>query len=212
MLAHRIEVRLSGQDERQERERLHLAWSKPQIEPAEREDRYAIEQLEKSDIFADEIKGLNKNLLLQSCQLHDVGKISICDNILKKPGKLDNEEFEQMKRHTVIGERIITRIESLANKSYFLDYAKTCAISHHERWDGTGYPNGLKENEIPLIGRIMAIVDVYDALTSVRPYKPAFPHEEAVQIITEGSGTQFDPALVEVFLQVSNQFNSKDDN
>ena len=162
--------------------------------------------LDEHDLFTEERKGLNINLLLQSCQLHDVGKIAISDNILKKPGKLSDEEFTEMKKHPLIGEKIIEKIEALAAKSHFLDYAKTFASSHHEKWNGTGYPRGLKENEIPLIGRIMAIVDVYDALTSTRPYKKAFTHEEAVRIITEGSGTQFDPLLVDLFSRTSHKF------
>jgi putative two-component system response regulator len=165
-----------------------------------------LEQLEKTSLFSEERKNYDLKLLLQSCQLHDVGKISISDSILKKPGKLSHEEFEEMKQHTLIGEKIIERIETLAKGSNFLDYAKTFAACHHERWDGTGYPRGLKENEIPLIGRIMAIVDVYDALTSERPYKPAFSHQTAMQIIVDGSGTQFDPDLVEIFIQASKQF------
>jgi len=95
-----------------------------------------------------------------------------------------------------------------AKKSDFLEYAKIFAASHHERWDGTGYPRGLKGNEIPLLGRIMAIADVYNALTSERPYRKAFTHEDAVRIITEGSGTQFDPALVEIFTRTAEQFKS----
>ena len=94
----------------------------------------------------------------------------------------------------------------MSKESAFLDYAKIFAASHHEKWNGTGYPRGLKGNEIPLIGRIMAIADVYDALISERPYKKAFTHEEAVHIIIEGSGTQFDPALVEVFIRIADQF------
>jgi len=94
----------------------------------------------------------------------------------------------------------------LAKESDFLNYAKIFAASHHEKWDGTGYPRGLKGDEVPLLGRIMAIADVYDALVSERPYKKAFTHEEAVRIITEGSGTQFDPMLVEVFTCAADQF------
>jgi len=168
--------------------------------------RVLLEQLEKSNLFPEERKNFNINLLLQSCQLHDVGKISISDSILKKPEKLTDEEFEEMKKHTLIGEKIIERIKTLAKESNFLDYAKIFAISHHEKWNGTGYPKGLKENEIPLIGRIMTIVDVYDALTSERPYKKAFSHEEAVRIIKEGSGTQFDPVLVNLFIEASGRF------
>ncbi|MDR3199941.1 MAG: response regulator [Spirochaetales bacterium] len=148
----------------------------------------------------------NVELLLQSSQLHDVGKISISDNILKKPGRLTFEEFEEMKKHTVFGIQVIEKIETAARESEFLKYAKIFAGTHHEKWDGSGYPAGLREEEIPLHGRIMAIADVYDALTSVRPYKKAFPHEEAVKIIQEGRGTQFDPVLVDMFITVESQF------
>jgi putative two-component system response regulator len=165
-----------------------------------------LEALERSGVYQEEAKDWDVSLLLQSCQLHDVGKISIEDRILKKPGKLNDEEIEEMKKHAVFGERVIEKIESLAKESDFLKYAKIFASSHHENWDGTGYPHGLKGNEIPLLGRIMAVADVYDALTSVRPYKKAFAHEEAVRIIAEGGGTQFDPALVEVFVKNSHQF------
>jgi putative two-component system response regulator len=111
-----------------------------------------------------------------------------------------------MKKHTIFGEQIIAKIETLARESDFLDYAKIFASSHHEKWDGTGYPRGLKGEAIPLLGRIMAIADVYDALTSVRPYKKAFPHEEAARIIVEGGGTQFDPALIGIFSRNADRF------
>jgi len=165
-----------------------------------------LEEIERSGLYREETKGWNTNLLLQSCQLHDVGKISIADSILKKPGKLDNDEFDEMKKHTTFGEEIIKKIESMTKESDFLKYARTFAVSHHERWDGKGYPRGLKENKIPLLGRIMAIADVYDALISVRPYKKAFTHEEAAAIIIEGSGTQFDPTLVGVFTRTAEKF------
>ncbi|WP_461257037.1 HD-GYP domain-containing protein [Treponema sp. R80B11-R83G3] len=179
------------------------------IERTQRGIKIMLEEIEKSGIYAEEIKGWDIDLLLQSCQLHDVGKISIDDIILKKKGKLDKEEFEEMKKHAAFGERIIEKIEVLAKESDFLKYAKIFAASHHEKWDGTGYPRGLKGDEIPLLGRIMAIADVYDALTSVRPYKDAFPHEEAVRIIMNSSGTQFDPILVELFVKNSDRFNMK---
>jgi len=168
-----------------------------------------VKEIERSGIYYEETKDLNLNLLLQSCQLHDVGKISISDNILRKPGKLTSEEFDEMKKHTSFGEQIIEKIESLSKESAFLKYAKIFATYHHEKWDGSGYPYGLKENKIPLFGRIMAIADVYDALVSVRPYKNAFPHEQAVQIIKEGSGTQFDPELVKLFIQTAEQFRNQ---
>jgi putative two-component system response regulator len=178
------------------------------IERTQRGIKILLEEIEKSGIYSEETKGWDVNLLLQSSQLHDVGKISIDDNILKKPGKLNEQEFEEMKKHASFGEQIIEKIEALAKASEFLNYAKIFAASHHEKWDGSGYPRGLKGNKIPLLGRIMAIADVYDALTSVRPYKQAFSHEEAVRIITEGSGTQFDPSLVEVFIRSADQFRS----
>jgi putative two-component system response regulator len=165
-----------------------------------------LEEIKRSGLYREETKDWNMDLLLQSCQLHDVGKISIGDNILKKPGKLNDEEFEEIKKHTIIGEEIIKKIESMTKESDFLKYAETFAVSHHERWDGKGYPGKLKENDIPLLGRIMAIADVYDALVSIRPYKRAFTHEEAVAIITEGSGTQFDPLLVEAFTRTADKF------
>jgi len=176
------------------------------IERTQRGIKILLEEIEKSGVYKEETKGWNVDLLLQSSQLHDVGKISINDNILKKPSKLNREEFNDMKKHASFGEQIIEKIETLAKESDFLNYAKIFAASHHEKWDGSGYPRGLKGNEIPLLGRIMAIADVYDALTSVRPYKKAFSHEEAVRIITESSGTQFDPALVEVFSRTAEQF------
>jgi len=176
------------------------------IERTQRGIKILLEEINKNGVYREETKGWDINLLFQSSQLHDVGKISINDNILKKPGKLTDEEFNEMKKHASFGEQIIEKIETLTKESDFLNYAKIFAASHHEKWDGSGYPRGLKENEIPLLGRIMAIADVYDALTSVRPYKKAFSHEEAVRIITEGSGAQFDPELVEIFTRVEEQF------
>jgi len=176
------------------------------IERTQRGIKILLEEIEKNGLYSEETKGWDVDLLLQSCQLHDVGKISIDDNILKKSGKLTEEEFNEMKKHASFGEQIIEKIETLAKESDFLDYAKIFAASHHERWDGSGYPRGLKGSKIPLLGRIMAIADVYDALVSERPYKEAFSHEEAVRIIIEGSGTQFDPSLVEVFSRTAGQF------
>ena len=176
------------------------------IERTQKGIKLILDKIEEQGIYQEEIKGLNVNLLLQSCQLHDVGKISIGDNILKKPGKLDESEFEEMKKHTVFGEQIIEKIQSLAKESDFLKYTKIFAASHHERWDGSGYPRKLKGNEIPLLGRIMAIDDVYDALVSDRPYKKAFTHEEAVVIIEDGRGKHFDPALVDLFLNAQDEF------
>ena len=175
------------------------------IERTQRGIKILLEEIKNKSVYLEETKGWDVKLLLQSSQLHDVGKISISDNILKKPGKLTDEEFNEMKKHAGFGEEIIKKIETLTKESEFLNYAKIFAASHHEKWDGSGYPRGLKKSSIPLLGRIMAIADVYDALTSVRPYKKAFSHEEAVRIITEAGGTQFDPRLVEVFISAAEQ-------
>lgn len=136
--------------------------------------------------------------------VHDIGKIGIPDSILKKPGKLTEEEREIMKTHTTIGRDILEKVEEdlkIFNKN-FLKTAIDIAEGHHERWDGKGYPNGLKGKDIPLAARIVSIGDVFDALTSKRTYKDDFGYEKSVEIINEGSGTQFDPELVKVFNQI----------
>ncbi|MCL2443417.1 MAG: response regulator [Treponema sp.] len=157
-------------------------------------------------IYTEEISQWNLDAVISSASLHDIGKIVIVDSILDKPGKLDSQEFDMMKTHVVEGEKIIDRIMIESGDKTFLQYAKLFAGYHHERWDGTGYPYGLKGEEIPLQGRIMAIADVYDALVSERPYKKAFPHKEAVEIIKNSSGTHFDPELVIIFLAYEKEF------
>jgi putative two-component system response regulator len=176
------------------------------IERTQQGIRILLEEIKNHDLYPEETEGWDINLLLQSSQLHDVGKISIGDNILKKPGSLTNEEFEEMKKHAAFGERIIEKIESLAKESDFLKYAKIFSATHHEKWNGSGYPRGLKGSEIPLLGRIMAVADVYDALVSNRPYKKAFTHEEAVHIILDGKEQHFDPVLVDLFMGASGEF------
>jgi putative two-component system response regulator len=153
-----------------------------------------------------ETAGWNTELILESSQLHDVGKISIPDAILKKPDRLTDEEFDEIKKHAAFGVRIIEHIEDGDEESVFLSYAKVFAGYHHEKWDGSGYPNGLSGEGIPILGRLMALADVYDALTSERPYKKAFSHEKAASIIIEGKGTHFDPALVDLFESVADKF------
>lgn len=139
-------------------------------------------------------------------KLHDIGKIAIPDHILLKPGKLTFEEFEVIKTHTTVGEKIVTDIMKFVDDSAFLSLAVDFVKSHHEKWDGSGYPYGLKGEEIPVCGRLMAIADVYDALISKRVYKSAFTHENAVQIMYDGEGTHFDPVLIGVFREVEQQF------
>lgn len=139
--------------------------------------------------------------VVKSAPLHDTGKIKIPDKILNKPGKFTPEEFEIMKTHVVFGKEILDKaIHTVEGESY-LSEARNMAAYHHERWDGKGYPEGLKGEEIPLSARIMAVADVFDALTSKRVYKPAFPMDTALEIIREGKGSQFDPKCVEVFLE-----------
>lgn len=162
--------------------------------------------LMQSNYYKDELKGIDVNLLIESSQLHDIGKIGIPDNILNKPGKLSQDEFDFIKQHTVIGEKAIKGAMRLTRSKEFLNYAAIVAISHHEKWDGTGYPYGLVNKEIPLVGRLMAIADVYDALVSDRPYKKAFSHETAVDIIVGESGKHFDPNLIEIFKNQSEKF------
>ena len=157
------------------------------------------------DFYKEEVSAWNIALILQSAHLHDVGKIGIRDNILLKPGKLTEEEFKIIKTHVEFGETVIDKIMKKTSEKEFLAQARIMITSHHEKWDGSGYPRGLKGNEIPLQGRLMAIVDVYDALTSERPYKEAYPHQEAIKIIADGSGTHFDPNLVDVFLSISDR-------
>jgi putative two-component system response regulator len=165
-----------------------------------------VDSLAVQGVYTEELSGLEINLFLMSSQLHDVGKIAIKDEILMKPGALTDEEFEQMKKHTVLGVEIINRINGKSPSTTFLEYAKVLAGTHHEKWDGTGYPYGLEGRNIPLMGRLMAIADVYDALTHDRPYKKAFSHEDAVDIIRRGAGTQFDPELIKVFLSCEESF------
>jgi response regulator RpfG family c-di-GMP phosphodiesterase len=140
--------------------------------------------------------------------LHDIGKVGIPDSILLKQGPLTDDEFKIIQKHPTIGSKTITDIERQVNVNSFLDLGREIVRHHHERWDGSGYPDGLEGNGIPLSARIVALADVYDALTSKRPYKKAFTHSEAYKIITESSGTHFDPVIVEVFISLSDEFNS----
>ena len=147
--------------------------------------------------------------LSKSAPLHDIGKIGVPDRVLLKPGRLTEEEYEEMKRHTTYGREAIERAEHAYGqgvKESFLQIGKEMAGTHHEWWSGGGYPMGLRGEEIPLSGRIMAIADVYDALICRRRYKPAFTHEQAVAIIAQGKGVHFDPELVATFLEIHETF------
>jgi putative two-component system response regulator len=165
-----------------------------------------VEKLIEDGIYADELLVWDIDVALLSSQLHDVGKIAISDAVLNKPGKLTPEEFDIMKTHAQRGVEAIERMERSADLADFLEHAKLFAGTHHEKWDGSGYPCGLKGRDIPLEGRIMAIADVYDALISVRPYKKSLTADESARIIIEGSGTHFDPALVQTFKKLEGDF------
>ncbi len=135
------------------------------------------------------------DIILHASPMHDIGKIGIPDRILLKPGKLNDEEWEIMKTHTTIGEKILE-----GHPSQLLKTAREIAVSHHEKWDGSGYPKGIEKDQIPVSGRICALADVFDALTSVRPYKAAWSVEDAVEEIRKGAGKSFDPDLVEILI------------
>jgi len=165
-----------------------------------------IDEMLAEKLYAEELKKNDLDLLITSARLHDVGKVAISDLILNKPARLTDEEFVIMKTHAAEGERIIDQIVSRTENVEFLHNARLFAGTHHERWDGKGYPRGLKGMNIPLQGRVMAVVDIYDALVSERPYKKAFTHEEAVRIIMEGSGSQFDPDIAGLFYKMKEHF------
>jgi putative two-component system response regulator len=165
-----------------------------------------VDKLLSEKIYWEEVSSWNLEFLVPSAQLHDVGKIAISDAILNKPGKLTPEEFEIMKNHASIGEKAIEDIMKKNSENDFLYHAKIFAGTHHEKWDGSGYPRGLKNSIIPLQGRLMAIADVYDALIAERPYKKALSTQEAERIIIEGREKHFDPFLIELFEDLSPRF------
>ena len=171
--------------------------------------RLILDAMLERGVYAEEIRGWDLEVAISSARLHDVGKIAISDFIVNKPSQLTDEEFETMKTHAAEGERIIDQIVERTGEVEFLRSAKLFAGYHHERWDGKGYPHGLREMEIPLQGRIMAIADVYDALVSNRPYKEALTDEQAVNIMMENVGKQFDPKLTDVFFEIKDKFKSK---
>lgn len=162
--------------------------------------------LEKS-AYNDEVSRWNLGYFIPAAQLYDVGKIAISDMLLNKPTKLSVEEHEIMKKHTTFGVAAIKEIEQQTKQNLFLHYAKIFAGTHHEKWDGTGYPQKLKGQNIPLPGRIMAIIDVYDGLISARPYRKPISHDVAERVITGSANSHFDPLLIDVFKLVASKFN-----
>jgi PAS domain S-box-containing protein len=169
--------------------------------------RVLCKELSKRDRYKSILSDRFIDDLVRSSVLHDIGKVAIPDAILMSPRKFTQEELAIMKRHTVVGGEALERaVEELGMEATFLSVGRDIAFHHHERWDGDGYPKGLQQNDIPLSARIVALVDVYDALTSERRYKKALSHEEACRMIEEGRGTHFDPDLVDVFKEISDQF------
>ena len=157
--------------------------------------------------FADKLTDENIGLLVRSAPLHDIGKAAIPDRILLKPGKLDPEEFEIMKLHAAYGRDTIMLVEEhIGGSNSFLMFAREIAHSHQEKWDGTGYPEKLSGEDIPLSARLMAVADVYDALISRRAYKPAFSHAQALEVMRQGRGTHFDPDVLDAFFAVETEF------
>ena len=146
------------------------------------------------------------DLMSKSAPLHDIGKVGVPDHILLKPDKLTEAEFDVIKKHPILARDALQKAEEISGESSaFLRIAREIAYTHHEKWDGSGYPEGIRGLTIPLAGRLMALADVYDALISSRVYKSAFSHEKAVNIIAEGRGTHFDPALVDLFLEKADE-------
>ncbi|MCL2578086.1 MAG: response regulator [Defluviitaleaceae bacterium] len=167
-----------------------------------------VAEMQKVGVYNDEVKDWDLEMMGICAILHDIGKIGVSDTILNKPGRLTDDEFTLMKNHASNGAKIISRVIERTGDDEFLQNALLFAEFHHESWDGSGYPHGHKELNIPIQGRVMAIADVYDALISERPYKPAFSHEKAVDIIMKDSGKRFDPEIAKIFQSINEQFKS----
>ncbi len=169
--------------------------------------RILIGAMLRDDYFNKQLLKQFPNSIINAVALHDIGKIGIPDNILLKPGRLTDEEFEVIKRHSTIGSEIIDAIaKDATDDRLYLKHCQDICRHHHERWDGNGYPDHIAGEAIPLAARILSVVDVYDALVNKRCYKPALSHEETLELIQKGSGTQFDPNVVRVMMTVADKF------
>jgi putative two-component system response regulator len=169
--------------------------------------RVLAEHLKHHPKYADYLQSEETiDMLCKTSALHDIGKVGIPDRILLKPGKLDPDEWLQMQKHAQYGHDALLRAEQELGSTDFLQLAREIAYTHHERWDGSGYPQGLKGEDIPISGRLMAMADIYDALITKRVYKEAFSHLEAVEIVKDSAGTHFDPEMVTAFLQLQDRF------
>lgn len=163
--------------------------------------------LRRRGLFASELSDADIDNLYMAAPLHDIGKVGTPDRLLHKPGRLTQEEYGEMKRHAEYGYQVLERARRELGDAPLLSMASAIAYTHHERWDGTGYPRGLKGEEIPLCGRIMALADVYDAMTTRRVYKAAYAHDQVVAQIFSQRGAHFDPQVVDAFLDVADRFN-----
>lgn len=168
--------------------------------------RVLAEELSHKDEYKEQLSAETIDLLYKSAPLHDIGKVGVPDKILLKPGKLSSEEFEEMKKHAVYGHDALLKSAEKLGDNHFLQLASVIAYSHHEKWDGSGYPLALKGKEIPLSGRIMAAADVYDALISRRIYKAPMSHKNALQYISDNRGTHFDPDVVDALINQQQEF------
>ncbi len=169
--------------------------------------RFLSKQLSNTSVFKNSIDDGFIDNIYHASALHDIGKVGIKDSVLLKPGKLTIEEFEYMKLHTVLGSEMLAKVNAQYPQNQMVNMGRVIARHHHERWDGTGYPDGLAGDAIPLPARIMALADIYDALCSERPYKPPFSHEESRDIILECGGKHLDPNVVDIFREVEGEFN-----
>ena len=176
------------------------------LERVQNYSRLLADHLLRTGQYPEEINPSFVKLIYETSPLHDIGKVAIPDCVLLKPGRLSDEEFDIMKTHTTMGAQTLEAAARRYPRAAYLRMAREIAESHHEKWNGTGYPKGLAGDQIPLSGRIVAVADVYDALVSKRVYKGAFTHLTARSIILEGKGNHFDPVLVEAFLAVEKQF------
>lgn len=167
--------------------------------------RMLAQKLRESHRYANSITDHFVENIYHAAPLHDIGKVGIADKILLKPGKLSSEEFEVMKTHTTIGAMTLQAVRNKYPKNTFINMGIALTRSHHEKWNGSGYPDGLVGEDIPLSARIMAIADVYDALRAERPYKKAFSHKKSCSIVAEDSGSHFDPTIVETFLCLNSE-------
>lgn len=166
-----------------------------------------VDEMLKRKLYPEVISSENNRMISNAALFHDLGKLYISPSILAKPGKLTPEEYEIIKTHTTIGRDVIMSCKNIFERNdKQLQFILEVVYSHHEHWDGSGYPQGLKGEDIPISARLMAVADAYDAITSKRIYKEAYSHEKAIEIISEGSGTYFDPQAVELFMTLKDAF------